>query len=142
MASDKASPKDQARGATAGDAQSSGSGDISEDVSRVSQDLDRIASYLHDSRSATSEWASDLAVEISQRRAEIAGRFSAGSVFANRLGQIARDLPEPRRIKASERSVLETNRLLAERFHVFCCDMDELLESFRSRVAHSRRVKH
>lgn len=142
MASDKAQPDDRAHEATSEDSHARPSAAASMETARVAEDLDRIANYLRDNRSATFERASGLAAEIAQRRQEIAGRLASGSAFAERLGDIARELPDRRLTGVGERRALKANPVLAERLHAFCRDMDALLDSFRARISHARRIKH
>lgn len=141
MATEKASAEN-ARDVVAEDAQAPQSAASSSETARVAEDLDRIAGYLRESCAATTERESALAAEIAERRHEIADRLVKGATFTGRLGQIARDLPERRRAGARTGPVPEINPLLAERLHVFCRDMDELFDTFQSRILHARRMKH
>lgn len=142
MASDKATPEGRLREAPSSDAQVRPSIKASGEMREMSDNLDRIASYLHDSRSASFERASGLAAEIAERRQELAGRLTRGSAFAELLGDIASELPDHGSKSGNERAAPETNPVLAERLHAFCREMDALLDSFRARISHERRVKH
>ncbi|MGI9480025.1 MAG: hypothetical protein ACR2PI_25210 [Hyphomicrobiaceae bacterium] len=112
--------------------------DDSRDQTAISDDIDRIVGYLNSKRSDANERASDLLQEISHRREELSGRQGE---IAN--GDIPKQFNELAR-KTQDRapSDMRNSPILAERYHAFCRDLDELLDSFRARVDQKKRIRH
>jgi hypothetical protein len=108
----------------------------------VSEDINRIASYLTETRSASSDRTQGLAAEITHRRTEITAKADRSEVFANRLSELANDLPERGTVGRPRAKPFHPNPLLAERLHVFCRELDQLLDGFRARIEYKKQVRH
>jgi hypothetical protein len=148
MAPEKAPPKDPraTQDFAAERGERGGSHAASGNEGTVSDDINRIASYLTETRLASCDRTQGLVTEISNRRAEITAKADRSKAFASRLNELANDLPDrgwgdggqlqPRA------KPLHPNPLLAERLHVFCRELDQLLDSFRARVEYKKQVRH
>ena len=112
--------------------------DESRDQAAISDDIEKIVGYLNNKRSNASDRASDLMQEISHRREELSERRGevANGDGPKQLHELAR--------KTRERapSDMSSSPVLAERYHAFCRDLDELLDSFRARVDQKKRIRH
>ncbi|MFY0611050.1 MAG: hypothetical protein JXQ99_05970 [Hyphomicrobiaceae bacterium] len=112
--------------------------DSSRDQAAISDDIDRIVGYLNNKRSGTNERASELMQEITHRREELSKRSAKDSEedIPKQLNELARS------VSNGTMSDLRANPILAERYHTFCRDLDELLDSFRARVDEKKRLRH
>jgi hypothetical protein len=144
MATEKAPPKNpQATQDFAGERAeraSSHAGSAEEGI--VSDEINRVASYLTETRSASSDRTQGLAAEIAHRRADIAAKADRSEVFATRLSELANDLPEKGNVGRPHPKPLHPNPRLAERLHVFCRELDQLLDGFRARIEYNKRGRH
>ena len=144
MATDEESPQDpqvsldlSSEGSRQRQVQSS-----SADEERVSDDIDRIASYLTETRSASSDRTKGLATELSQRRAEMVSKADSSKVLASNMGGHARHLPKSPHVTGLQPTRLQTNPVLAERFHIFCRNLDQILDSFQARIECKKQARH
>ena len=144
MATDKASPEDPqayqdpSSETSERDNVETGSGE----AGGVSDDINRIASYLTEKRSAASDRTQGLAPEIAHRRSDIVAKADHSEVFASRLNELASDLPDSGHVARPHSKPLHANPILAERLHVFCRELDQLLDGFRARIEYNKRVRH
>ncbi len=125
-------------------AKQAGSGQSGAATPDVSGDLSRIASYLTETRAATSSRTRHLVDDIAHRRGDNAGRVAEeADLAAPAQAQGPHDAPSDHQvIKRSKVEPLATNPLLAERYHIFCRDLDQMLDSFRARIEYKKSVKH
>jgi hypothetical protein len=148
MATDKASPKDpQAYQDPSSETSEQGTVHTgSGEAGGVSDDINRIASYLTEKRSAASDRTQGLAAEIAQRRSDIVAKADHSEVFATRLSELANDLPDSRpdrrHVARPHPTPFQTNPILAKRFHVFCRELDQLMDGFRARIEYNKQVRH
>jgi hypothetical protein len=144
MATDKASPEDpQAYQDPASETLEQGNVHTgSGEAGGVSDDINRIASYLTEKRSASSDRTQGLAAEIAQRRSDIVAKADRSEVFATRLSELSNDLPDRHHAARPHPMPLQPNPILAERLHVFCRELDRLLDGFRSRIEYNKQVRH
>ena len=89
--------------------------------------------------------AAGLSEEITQRRQESASHPKSepdnaqlGPALATGLTDLAQVVPD-RRERAN---VQARNPNIAIKYHTFCRDLDELLDSFRARVANTKPIQH
>jgi len=146
MTSDKSSSPDylnEVDNTAAGVEQADGAG--SAESESVSDDLNRIASYLTEKRATQSSRDHDLAEEIAHRRAESASQAHA---YADPLDPFAQEDDEDVEVVGRHLALrnkvrpLMPNPILAERLDNFCRELDQMLENFRAQIEYKNSVKH
>ncbi len=150
MTTDKSSsPDHQEKSDLTADSAEPARGARSAESESVSDDLNRIASYLTEKRSTQSTRNQDLAEEIAHRRAESANQARAYTDRAGAFDGLAED-DDDLDVEAMRRHLaprhrarpLTPNPILAERLDNFCRELDDMLENFRARIEYKNSVRH
>jgi len=104
------------------------------DSTKLSEDISRVVSFLDTRRSSAGERTADLVQDLTQRR-ETLGRSldEASPPIADGPMTRPQDQNKSEAIKNPELSV---------RYHSFCSELDQLLDTFRARVNNSKPVAH
>ncbi|MBU2533834.1 MAG: hypothetical protein KKB37_13925 [Alphaproteobacteria bacterium] len=120
------------------------------DPAEVSDDITRIVNYLNAKRSDTSQRTNGLMHELSHRREEIVDRLGLGqhARLRDELSELARELPKelprelPRERKSPDAGRTSGSPLIAERYHAFCRELDQMLDSFKARIESDKPIQH
>lgn len=113
---------------------------LPEDNAAVSDEIARVVSYLNSNRSDAQSRSLDLVQEITHRRD---AKLSIGEPAAPQATVAPPARSEaPQSARGRPENAVLTNPVLAERYHTFCYDLDQMLESFRARVDRGKPVKH
>lgn len=123
------------------------------DHSDLSDDLTRIVNYLDTKRSASNERASGLVQELRHRREAISDPVAAALPVTSEVQaspQLDMAIAQPTAstdldldgIHQRASAIASSNPAIAERFHVFCHELDVMLATFRARVEGDKPVQH
>lgn len=106
----------------------------SSDTAKLSDDISRVVSFLDDRRT-----------DVSGRNAElahgVAGRRDTGALPAPPRQAPTAD-PPPSEAQETPASVLNQNPEISVRYHSFCSELDQILDTFRARVNSTKPVAH